>query len=312
MDSVVQFAFISNEESGGTGARRHVDWLKDWRRMGSFKHLDIILTEPCYELSSADVGGKGYAFYYISGPVSELLERCRCFLLSRDRILERHISIDERFGRPYATLTTAKMKEDIANVAEERGIIEGVGGHASDPEACENALEKAILNNRNLVWLKTPGVQRNTGNVIPSSCEFGSSPERNDAMLRMNLDIRTTPEADRDDALVEEIKELFGPNITFKEFDRGHAYHSPENPLVDLLERSCGHSIKRSIAKGGSDAGYYYGLFKALDSVTNLDLIGAFGPGKNDVEHKDNEHINIDVLTRFPEILKRFLESYGK
>ena len=296
----VLFAFVADEETSGTGARRHVEWLSTQGLRGD--NLWCMLAEPTDQFRYVDVGGKGYIFLDLEGPLSALIPTLQTILKDRDPILARYPIEDEQFGQAFISVTAITCNPKM--ITGQAWKETGVAAHASRPQAGENALEKMLRRlSHPVANIQTGG---NSPNTIPDLCVAYPAENYPAAHCRATIDVRTNLSSERNDALWNDLQAILTrqPKIAFRIRDRGKAYlsTSAEFSLISLCQQSITPVPEPRIAQGGSDAGYY--------ALLTPHIVGGFGPGEDSQLHTDTESIEIATLRTAPGVFSNLVRTF--
>ena len=298
----VIFAFIADEETSGTGARRHIEFLTEQKILGN--NIWCILTEPTDGFDNVEIGGMGYIFVDLVGDLEAIIMTLQSILHSRKKLISRYPSDDGRFGEVIISITTIACDSESTT---ERCIIEnGRSAHASRPQDGDNALEKMLQ--RISGPIANIQTDQNSPNTIPSRCIAYLADSFPTISCRATIDIRTNLSSDQNDGLWTDFQMLLGQQPMQTRYyvrDRGKAYLTPtgESGPLSLCLRCRAPQPKVRVALGGSDAGYY--------ALITPNVIGGFGPGEYSQLHTDSESISLSSLqgasNTFESLIRSFL-----
>jgi acetylornithine deacetylase/succinyl-diaminopimelate desuccinylase-like protein len=297
-DRQVVFAFIADEETSGTGAHRHSERLA--RQGFNSENLWVILTEPTDAFAHAEVSGKGYIFMDVDAPLADLVPALQGLLKQRADWLSAYPA-EEGFTPPFISVTRIWCEDQRTDGVEV--VTYGKRGHISVPEKGENALEKMLEQlDQPVVGIRTGD---NSPNQHPEICHAYLGHRYAETRAFAALDVRTTVGADKGDHLLDKITGFFKESgVSLHVRDRGAAYRSgnlDSGPFA-LCKASTQPEPVPSVARGGSDAGFY--------STVTPHIVGGFGPGRLADIHTADERISVESLQRSVGVFSRLIRAY--
>ena len=288
------FGFIADEETSASGIKRFVDVYKPEEL-----ELRCVLMEPTNDFNQIDVGGRGYTFLNLRGSMKETIASFRRILEHKQELLAQYPDLNDGFGP--ATLEITKVAWDWGQPLSTTTIVEGKACHASTPHEGENALEKAILLYPNTTYIVTSDTEG--PNSLPSSARLLTHPTKlSEHLCDANIDIRTNLAASQNDALLQAMRKLLSPGVTYQIRDKGCAFKTKDRAFIDACKNATDQEVREVIAQGGSDAPY---LLELTDK-----LIPGFGPGNLAVCHTDNEFVSLNALYQTPEVVRRIIRNF--
>jgi succinyl-diaminopimelate desuccinylase len=189
-------------------------------------------------------------------------------------------------------------------VNKQKGVLqlkieaEGKSAHGSKPEKGENAAEKLMQKYREIKNLFSEGEYVTTVNL--GRFESGEVVNQVPSHAEMHLDVRYSSEYSADDVL-NDIRAIDGLNVEV----------TARAPMLETdAEDKYVERLKSSIEKSGNEPVLRRENFASdMRFFTEKDVPAVcFGPEGYDL-HGENEHVELESLSEYCEILKNFLET---
>lgn len=298
----IVFAFIADEETSATGAKRYVEWSKGRGLKDSF----MILMEPSDNFTKVKTGGKGYIFLDLEGRMEDIIDSYRKIMEAKPILLERYKCREDGFGHSSIELTKiaaseiAKGSLRIAN-AHLTESQEAESYHASIIPKGLNPIEIAFNCYKNIFYMNSdPDCGPNSS---PKCVEIKTNESHlRKVSTRAHVDIRTNLVAGINDALKKSIESLIHPEVCSSVRDYGLPISTNNKLLIDICKKSVEHEVSEEIAIGGTDAPYFLPL--------TGNIILGFGPGITGLSHNENEKVSLEVLLKTPYVIRKLINNY--
>jgi len=180
-------------------------------------------------------------------------------------------------------------------------IVKGKACHASSPNRGENAIEKALAENKNISYMFSSEAEG--PNTTPSKAYFiKKCREHDNIACKANIDIRTNLSASNNNSLVDEVISLINDRVSVTVRDKGLAFKINNRKIIDICKNSVDFEVEECVAQGGSDAPY---LLELTSSV-----VPGFGPGDLILTHSDNEYISLEAIDSTPPVIRKIIENF--